>query len=98
MVKCPLPEILNKTSSLQCTTLFLPFTLQWNSAMLPDAEGNLPHPPCNYNIAPAPLLAKQTNKQSRCTSGSVEALACTDARSDYAVLELFGYFFFQEKK
>jgi hypothetical protein len=28
----------------------------------------------------------------------VEALACTDARSDYAVLELFGYLFLSREK
>jgi hypothetical protein len=44
------------------------------------------------------MLAEQTTSSKRCTLGRVEALACTDARSDHAVLELFGYFFFQEKK
>jgi hypothetical protein len=33
----------------------------------------------------------------RCTLGNVEALACTDARSDHAVLDFLVTFFIKKK-
>ena len=52
----------------------------------------------SINITPALLLAKHTTKPYRCTLGNVEGLASTDARSDHAVLELFGYLFLSREK
>ena len=48
---------------------------------------------CIHHSTPALLLAQPFTSKQRCTLSSVEALASTDARSDHAVLELFGYFF-----
>jgi hypothetical protein len=45
----------------------------------------------------APLLAKPATLPKSCTLGNVEALACTDARSDYAVLDLLVTFFIKKK-
>ena len=42
-------------------------------------------------------LAKQYIRQYRCTLGSVEALARTDARSDHAVLDFLVTFFIKKK-
>src|SRR5436305_15147531 len=57
--------------------------------------------PLTYYVSikatPAPLLAKQTTQPKRCTSGSVEALVSTDARSDHAVLDFLVTFFIKKK-
>jgi hypothetical protein len=66
--------------------------------LIPGAEGNHPSITFLTKVTPALLLAQPFTPKQRCTLGSVEALASTDARRDHAVLELFGYFFFQEKK
>jgi len=44
------------------------------------------------------MLTKPHTQKQRCTLGNVAAQARTDARSDHAVLDLFGYFFHQGKK
>jgi hypothetical protein len=54
-----------------------------------DAEGNPLIHHVSINIAQAILLANPSTQLNRCTLGSVEALARTDARSDHAVLDFF---------
>jgi hypothetical protein len=54
---------------------------------------HLPHY-VSFKTTHSPLFAKPTSTPKRCTLGNGVALASTDARSDHAVLELFGYFFF----
>src|ERR1700759_2783389 len=66
--------------------------------LLPDAEGNVPYCAVSINILHAFLLAKQIAQPTRCTLGSVEALACTDARRDHAVLDFFVSFFIKKKR
>jgi hypothetical protein len=43
------------------------------------------------------LLAKPATPPKSCTLGNVEALASTDARSDYAVLDFLVTFFIKKK-
>src|SRR4051794_26629488 len=64
----------------------------------PDANGNLPCCTSLPKVKPAPLLAQPSTPKHRCTLGSVEGMARTDARSDHAVLELFCCFFLSREK
>jgi hypothetical protein len=81
--------VINTTFRVRCLQLL---------RLPPDAEGNPPHYAVSITIAHALLLSKQTTQPNRCNLDSVEALACTDARSDHAVLELFGYLFLSREK
>jgi len=63
----------------------------------PDAEGNLLHFAVSTQAPHALSLDKPSTQPRRCTSGSVEALACTDARSDHAVLDFLVTFFIKKK-
>jgi hypothetical protein len=63
-----------------------------------DAEGNPPHYAVSTQAPHALLLSKQTTPPNRCTLGNVEAQACTDARSDHAVLDFFVSFFIKKKR
>jgi len=62
-----------------------------------NAEGNPLNCSVSIKATHAFLLAKQTTESKRCTFGSVEAVACTDARSDHAVLDFLVTFFIKKK-
>ena len=62
-----------------------------------NAIGTPPHPLCIYNITLTPLLAQPSTPLKKCTLGSVEAQARTDARSDHAVLDFLVTFFIKKK-
>ena len=64
----------------------------------PGAKGNQPHLLSIYLIHQPHSQPYHTKQCNRYTLGNVEALASTDARSDYAVLELFCNFFLSREK
>ena len=76
----------------------LPFTLPSTTLLLPDANGNHLYHFVSFNITRALLSAIPSSQHNKCTLSSVEALACTDARKDHAVLELFCFFFLSREK
>jgi hypothetical protein len=63
----------------------------------PDAEGNPPYYSVSNKAPHALLLSKQTTLSKRCILGNEEALACTDARRVYAVLDFLVTFFIKKK-
>jgi len=80
--------VINSTFRVRCLQLL---------RLPPAAEGNSLHSFCIHKAAHAPLFAQQTLQPKRRTLGSVEALACTDARSDHAVLDFLVTFFIKKK-